>query len=82
VCAVNRSGSQHTPLYSARSLSCSHNRVRWVYCTPRLFCYPKALPLYNIQTPFCASHIHVTFITSETHVTRISRNSFQGAATI
>ncbi|CAN0353476.1 unnamed protein product, partial [Ectocarpus sp. 8 AP-2014] len=54
-CAVNRSGSQHTPLFSAISPSCRHNRVRWLYCShpilypPWLFCYPKALPLYNVQ---------------------------------
>ncbi|CAN0546360.1 unnamed protein product, partial [Ectocarpus sp. 12 AP-2014] len=81
VCAVNRSGSQHTPLSSAGSLSCSHNRVRWVYCShptlypPRLFCYPKALPLYNIQMIF-AHHIFTSYLSPQ----RPTSQEYQGTA--
>ncbi|CAM9391142.1 unnamed protein product, partial [Ectocarpus sp. 8 AP-2014] len=64
-CAVNRSGSQHAPLFSANlspllvaTIACAGSIVATpsILYPPRLFCYPKALPLYNVQMLF-AHHI-------------------------
>ncbi|CAM9530260.1 unnamed protein product [Ectocarpus sp. 4 AP-2014] len=84
ICAVNHSGSQHTPLFLTISPSCRHNRVRWVFCShpilypPRLFyLLPKGTsPLQHVVMVF-SHHLFTSHVLPQ----RPTSQEYQGTTT-